>query len=99
MTCDLKYAGYVSRQEQQVARQRRLADKRIPERFDYAAIRHLRIEAREKLTRVRPDHPGPSQPHQRHHAGGCGPRDGAFRGQIFQSSMFQVRACYGDGTL
>jgi tRNA uridine 5-carboxymethylaminomethyl modification enzyme len=51
---DLKYEGYVSRQEQQVARQRRLADKRIPERFDYARIRHLRFEAREKLTRVRP---------------------------------------------
>jgi tRNA uridine 5-carboxymethylaminomethyl modification enzyme len=51
---DLKYEGYVSRQEQQVARQKRLAEKRIPERFDYAAIRHLRFEAREKLTRVRP---------------------------------------------
>jgi tRNA uridine 5-carboxymethylaminomethyl modification enzyme len=51
---DLKYEGYVSRQEQQVARQRRLADKRIPERFDYARIHHLRFEAREKLTRVRP---------------------------------------------
>jgi tRNA uridine 5-carboxymethylaminomethyl modification enzyme len=54
VTYDLKYAGYVSRQEQQVARQRRLADKRIPERFDYMTIRHLRHEAREKLTRVRP---------------------------------------------
>ncbi|HEX5105968.1 MAG TPA: tRNA uridine-5-carboxymethylaminomethyl(34) synthesis enzyme MnmG [Pirellulaceae bacterium] len=51
---DVKYAGYVSRQEQQVARQRRLADKRIPESFNFAGIRHLRIEAREKLTRIRP---------------------------------------------
>ena len=51
---DLKYAGYVARQEQQVARQRRLADKRIPPSFDFATIRHLRTEAREKLTRVRP---------------------------------------------
>ena len=54
VTYDLKYEGYVSRQEQQVARQRRLADKRIPEWFDYATIHHLRFEAREKLTRVRP---------------------------------------------
>jgi tRNA uridine 5-carboxymethylaminomethyl modification enzyme len=54
VTCDLKYAGYVNRQEQQVARQRRLADKRIPESFNYTAIRHLRTEAREKLTRIRP---------------------------------------------
>jgi len=54
VTCDLKYAGYVSRQEQQVARQRRLADKRIPESFNYQSIRHLRTEAREKLARIRP---------------------------------------------
>jgi tRNA uridine 5-carboxymethylaminomethyl modification enzyme len=54
VTYDLKYEGYVSRQEQQVARQKRLADKRIPEWFDYATIRHMRHEAREKLTRVRP---------------------------------------------
>jgi tRNA uridine 5-carboxymethylaminomethyl modification enzyme len=54
VTYDLKYAGYVSRQEQQVARQRRLADKRIPESFNYQAIGHLRHEAREKLSRIRP---------------------------------------------
>jgi tRNA uridine 5-carboxymethylaminomethyl modification enzyme len=54
VACDLKYQGYVLRQEVHVARQKRLADKRIPEQFDYAAIRHLRTEAREKLTRVRP---------------------------------------------
>jgi len=51
---DLKYEGYVNRQEQQVARQRRLADKRIPETFDFARIKHLRTEAREKLARIRP---------------------------------------------
>jgi tRNA uridine 5-carboxymethylaminomethyl modification enzyme len=51
---DIKYEGYVSRQEQQVARQRRLADKRIPETFDFARIKHLRTEAREKLARIRP---------------------------------------------
>jgi tRNA uridine 5-carboxymethylaminomethyl modification enzyme len=51
---DLKYEGYFNRQEQQVARQKRLADKRIPERLDYAALTHLRHEAREKLARIRP---------------------------------------------
>ncbi len=51
---DLKYEGYVNRQEQQVARQQRLADKRIPESFDFARIKHLRTEAREKLARIRP---------------------------------------------
>jgi tRNA uridine 5-carboxymethylaminomethyl modification enzyme len=51
---DAKYAGYISRQFDEVARQQRLAEKRIPESFDYASIGHLRTEAREKLNRVRP---------------------------------------------
>jgi tRNA uridine 5-carboxymethylaminomethyl modification enzyme len=51
---DAKYAGYVARQEVEVERARRLAELRIPPGFDYAAIRHLRPEAREKLCRVQP---------------------------------------------
>ena len=51
---DIKYAGYIGRQEQQIAKQQRLAEKRIPEHFDYRSIRHLRTEAQEKLSRVRP---------------------------------------------
>lgn len=51
---DVKYAGYIARQEQQVAKQRRLADKRIPDNFDYASINQLRAEAKEKLASVRP---------------------------------------------
>ena len=51
---DVKYSGYVERQEQQVAKQLRLAEKRIPENFDFSKIRHMRAEAREKLTRVQP---------------------------------------------
>jgi len=54
ITYDLKYAGYVQRQEQQVARQKRLEHKKIPASFDYRTIQHLRFEAREKLTRIRP---------------------------------------------
>ncbi len=51
---DVKYAGYVARQQVQVERQKRLSNKRIPDQFDYGRIVHLRAEAREKLTRVRP---------------------------------------------
>jgi tRNA uridine 5-carboxymethylaminomethyl modification enzyme len=51
---DAKYAGYIARQEVEVERARRLAELRIPPGFDYAAIRHLRAEAREKLCRVQP---------------------------------------------
>ena len=51
---DIKYSGYVARQNQQVERIQRLADKRIPANFDFAAISQLRMEAREKFLRVRP---------------------------------------------
>lgn len=51
---DLKYAGYVARQQTEIERQTRLAQKRIPESFRYESISQLRAEAREKLMRVRP---------------------------------------------
>jgi tRNA uridine 5-carboxymethylaminomethyl modification enzyme len=51
---DVKYAGYVARQEIDVARQRRLGDKRIPRGFNFAGIAQLRVEAREKLARIQP---------------------------------------------
>ena len=51
---DQKYAGYISRQQIEVDRQSRLAEKRIPDSFRYEGIVHLRAEAREKLSRVRP---------------------------------------------
>lgn len=51
---DVKYEGYVNRQRMEVEKQHRLAGKRIPTSFDYAKIRALRNEAREKLTKVRP---------------------------------------------
>ncbi|MBL7043167.1 MAG: tRNA uridine-5-carboxymethylaminomethyl(34) synthesis enzyme MnmG [Pirellulaceae bacterium] len=51
---DIKYSGYIARQEQQIARQRRLSHKRIPDDFDYTGIMHLRSEAREKLSHIQP---------------------------------------------
>ena len=52
---DLKYAGYVARQQAQVERQARLGEKRIPRGFDFRSLTHLRIEAREKLARIQPE--------------------------------------------
>jgi tRNA uridine 5-carboxymethylaminomethyl modification enzyme len=52
--CDVKYAGYIARQQVEVDRQQRLAAKRIPESFNYHRLEQLRAEAREKLTRIRP---------------------------------------------
>ena len=51
---DVKYEGYLQRQELQVDRQRRLAEKRIPDSLNYATLTQLRFEAREKLGRIRP---------------------------------------------
>jgi len=51
---DVKYAGYIHRQKQQVDRQQRLADKRIPPDFDFGRLAHLRAEARQQLDKIRP---------------------------------------------
>jgi tRNA uridine 5-carboxymethylaminomethyl modification enzyme len=51
---DVRYEGYVNRQHFQIERQHRMAGKRIPMEFDYQSIRGLRIEARQKLMKIRP---------------------------------------------
>jgi tRNA uridine 5-carboxymethylaminomethyl modification enzyme len=51
---ETKYAGYIDRQAAQVERFHRLESKPIPAHFEYAAIPQLRIEAREKLAKIRP---------------------------------------------
>lgn len=51
---DVRYEGYIQRQEQQVERQRRMSQKRIPSSFNYQRITGLRIEARQKLSQIKP---------------------------------------------
>jgi len=51
---EAKYEGYIQRQLRDIERFRRLEDKRIPERIDYAGITGLTFEAAEKLAAVRP---------------------------------------------
>jgi len=51
---DAKYAGYIARQETDIARQRRLSDRRIPADLDFSSVAHLRAEARERFQAVRP---------------------------------------------
>ena len=50
----VKYAGYVERQEIEVARSRSLEDKNIPASFDFSTVPSLRLEARQKLANIRP---------------------------------------------
>ena len=49
-----KYAGYIARQENEVARIKNLEDKQIPPEFDYGTVPSLRTEARQKLIKIRP---------------------------------------------
>jgi tRNA uridine 5-carboxymethylaminomethyl modification enzyme len=54
VTYDAKYAGYIARQEVDIARQQRLAARPIPADLNFHAVDHLRAEAREKFSRIRP---------------------------------------------
>ncbi|MBQ7938403.1 MAG: tRNA uridine-5-carboxymethylaminomethyl(34) synthesis enzyme MnmG [Oscillospiraceae bacterium] len=51
---EIKYEGYIRKQLAQVEQMHRLEEKKIPEDIDYKAIHGLRLEAIEKLNRVRP---------------------------------------------
>jgi tRNA uridine 5-carboxymethylaminomethyl modification enzyme len=50
----IKYAGYIERQLEQVARFRQTEEVAIPADFDYAAVSGFSVEVRDKLNRVRP---------------------------------------------
>ena len=54
----LKYEGYIARQKRQVAESEKLERVRLPKDMDYSAIDGVRLEAREKLSRLRPDNLG-----------------------------------------
>ena len=51
---ELKYEGYIRRQKADIAEMRRLEKKLLPKNADYETIEGLRMEAREKLNKVRP---------------------------------------------
>ncbi len=55
---ELKYEGYIKRQKADIAEMRRLERKRLPKDADYQSITGLRMEAREKLQKIRPANVG-----------------------------------------
>ena len=55
---EIKYEGYIARQQSQVDDMLRLESKRLPKTSDYSQIEGLRLEAREKLNSVRPENIG-----------------------------------------
>ncbi len=50
----IKYAGYVERQELEIEKFKKLEGKKIPDLFDFATVPGLRLEARQKLVKIRP---------------------------------------------
>ena len=55
---EIKYEGYITRQQTQVNEMLKLENQKIPEEIDYKVIDGLRLEAREKLSKIRPSNVG-----------------------------------------
>jgi len=51
---NLKYEGYIKKEEEQVAKVNRLEDLRLHDQFDYKLVNGLSLEARDKLSKLRP---------------------------------------------
>lgn len=51
---DVKYAGYIKRELAQVERQKKLEEKHLPDGINYSEMQGLRLEARQKLGKIRP---------------------------------------------
>lgn len=51
---EIKYAGYLAKQEQAVKEMRKMEKRALPEDIDYDKVDGLRLEAREKLKEIRP---------------------------------------------
>ena len=56
METEIKYEGYIRRQQSQIAEMRRLEVQKLPQEpeFDYRTVTGLRLEAQEKLNKIRP---------------------------------------------
>jgi len=57
----VKYSGYLDRQNDEIDRQRRCEEMRIPAAFDYSVVRGLSAEVLQKLARARPETVGQAQ--------------------------------------
>ncbi len=55
---EIKYEGYIERQNKQVEAFKKTESKKIPENIDYDLVPSLRIEARQKLKQIRPENIG-----------------------------------------
>jgi len=58
VSISIKYDGYIKRQMMQVEQFKKLENRKLPPDIDYNSIQGLRIEARQKLSKIRPDSVG-----------------------------------------
>ena len=54
MEVQIKYEGYIEKQRQRIEKFKKLENRKLPQDMDYNAIEGLRIEARQKLTEIKP---------------------------------------------
>ena len=54
----MKYEGYIRRQKADIEEMRRVERKKLPAGLDYGTVKGLRLEAAEKLSKVRPENIG-----------------------------------------
>ena len=52
---NIKYRGYIEREKRQIVQYKKADERRIPEDIDYENIANIRLEARQKLTKFRPE--------------------------------------------
>ena len=52
---NIKYRGYIEREKRQIQQYKKADERRIPEDIDYDSIANIRIEARQKLSKFRPE--------------------------------------------
>ena len=55
---DVKYEGYLKRGLEQIEKAKKLEDRKLPDDLDYQQIAGLRLEARQKLNKIRPENLG-----------------------------------------
>ena len=51
---EIKYAGYIEKARRQVEKQRKMEEKVIPDDIDYEDVNNLALEAKQKLSKIRP---------------------------------------------
>lgn len=55
---DAKYSGYLEKGEEQIEKAKKMEEKTLPKDIDYSLIKGLRLEARQKLNKIRPENLG-----------------------------------------